>query len=84
VSSQYVVTTNVAKSIPFDNETNGFASLDVQAAIEEAGSGSFSWNYIPAGFSLLVKLYRQMLSYQEIEIALTGEIDILGEVVITE
>ena len=84
MSSQYVVTSNVAKSIPFDNETNGFSSVDVQAAIEEAGSGSFSWNYLPPGFILLIKIYRQMLSYQELEIDLTAELEILGEVVIVE
>lgn len=84
MASQYVTTSAVAKSIPFNNETNGFITSDVQEAIEEAGAGSFSWNFIPAGYNVMVKLYRQMVSYQEIEVGLTGELTILGEVVIVE
>lgn len=35
---QYVVTSGVARSTPFDNTTNGFVSTDVQSAIEEINS----------------------------------------------
>lgn len=31
----------VAKSVPFDNASNGFAAQDVQAAIEEIDAGAF-------------------------------------------
>lgn len=44
--------TPVAKSVPFDNATNGFVSTDVQAAIEEiqltaavSASPGFTWGY---------------------------------------
>jgi hypothetical protein len=36
--SQWIIK-DVAKSIPFDNSTNGFTSTDVQAAIEETKTG---------------------------------------------
>jgi len=32
---KHIAITPVAKSVPFDNSTNGFASTDTQAAIEE-------------------------------------------------
>jgi hypothetical protein len=45
-----VSVTQVARSLPFDNETNGFVSTDVQAAIEEisvtggvSASPGFTW-----------------------------------------
>jgi hypothetical protein len=34
-----VKVTQVARSVPFDNSTNGFVSTDTQAAIEESGQG---------------------------------------------
>jgi hypothetical protein len=34
------ISTDVADSIPFDNDTNGFVAEDVQAAIEEAGDAA--------------------------------------------
>lgn len=41
-----VFTTPVAKSVPFDNTSNGFTASEVQAAIEEIGASAspgFSW-----------------------------------------
>jgi hypothetical protein len=35
-----IAVTNVAKSTPFDNSTNGFVATNVQDAIEEATSSS--------------------------------------------
>lgn len=37
MSSQYVASTQVAASVPFDNSTDGYVATNVQAAIEEAG-----------------------------------------------
>ena len=37
-SKTHINTTPVAGSVPFDNETNGFTSEDVQAAIEEVNN----------------------------------------------
>jgi hypothetical protein len=42
----HVKKTPVARSVPFDNSTNGFQAEDVQAAIEEIGASAspgFSW-----------------------------------------
>ena len=38
--SPKVYTTPVAKSVPFDNSTNGFTATDTQSAIEEAKSSA--------------------------------------------
>lgn len=38
MSSKQISTTPVAKSVPFDNVTNGFTSTETQSAIEEAAS----------------------------------------------
>ena len=51
--SPYITATAVASSIPFDNSTNGFASSDVQSAIEESKS-SLSY-YSVTGISILTR-----------------------------
>lgn len=54
-----IYTSSVAKSIPFDNSTNGFISEDTQSAIEEIASSTspgFTWGRsgnIPSGTWLL-------------------------------
>ena len=42
--------TPVAKSIPFDNSSNGFSATDIQSAIEEIDGGL---DYIKSGRKLL-------------------------------
>ena len=44
-----VSSTQVARSIPFDNSTNGFSSVEAQSAIEEAKSDAIS----TSGFAAL-------------------------------
>jgi len=38
ITSKHISNTQVARSMPFDNSTNGFTSTDTQSAIEEAKS----------------------------------------------
>lgn len=82
-----ITITQVAKTTPFDNSTNEFIATSVQDAIEEVRAAivvddGFSWNIIPSGKTVIVKDNRQMLSYQQIEIASTGELEVNGEVVV--
>jgi hypothetical protein len=45
---------------------------------------NFSYNFIEADFSLTIPEFQQMLVYQEIEIDLTGELEIDGELGVIE
>ena len=45
---------------------------------------NFSYNFIEADLLLTVPEFQQMLVYQEIEIELTGELEIDGEVGVIE
>jgi hypothetical protein len=45
---------------------------------------NFSYNFIEADTSLLVPTFQQMLVYQEVEVELTGELEIDGEVGVLE
>ncbi len=45
---------------------------------------NFSYRIVQSGVIRLIPLEQQMLSYQEIEIQDTGELEIEGEVVIIE
>jgi hypothetical protein len=45
---------------------------------------NFSYNFIEADTSLTIPVFQQMLVYQEIEVELTGELEIEGEVGVIE
>jgi hypothetical protein len=45
---------------------------------------NFSYNFIEADTILTIPLFQQMLVYQEVEVELTGELEIDGEVGVLE
>jgi len=74
-----------AEDAAFNPAGTGLASTNVQAAIAEvaaASGGHYSWRKVVAGAVVSIPFEQQMVSYQEIEIADTGELIIEGEVVI--
>jgi hypothetical protein len=79
--------TPVAYSVPFDNATNGFASDNVQQAIEEArvtSSAAEQFSHSGVDSNFIIPLKRQMFVYQEMEIEPSYEIEVLGELVLLE
>jgi len=77
----------ISGEIPFDNATNGFTADNVQAAIQEARDNAISqeqFSHSGIDNNLIIPIKRQMLVYQEIEIESGKELDILGELVLTE
>lgn len=76
--------TQVASSVPFDNETNGFIAEDTQAAIEEARDTApgyhAGWFNIVAG-QLVTVLERRQSRISGV-LTLAGTLSIVGIAVI--
>jgi hypothetical protein len=71
----------VATSIPFDNTTNGFASTNVQDAVNEAkvaAAGTLPSDYITAPYT--VPLHQQLILSQRLTIASGGSLIVQGKV----
>lgn len=75
-----IIKSQSAISTYFDNSTNGFASSNVQQALEEVEPFSFSF----VNKDIKVAFNKQMSVYQEIEIDSGFEVDLEGEIVLYE
>lgn len=75
--------TQVAESVPFDNSTNGFVADNVQAAIEEARTGTspdnFSYRKVDTSETKIIPLNQQMLV--EGPVTVLGHLRVLGELI---
>jgi len=73
----------VARSLFFDNSTNGFTASDVQGAIEELRKLlNFSYNTIKIGEEVTIPTGQQMRVYQELQVY--GDLNIYGEVIVKD
>jgi hypothetical protein len=76
-----------AKGIRFDPAGSSLTATNVEDAIKQVtvtGGDSFPWNIIPIGLTVIVPQNKQMIVYQELEIRLSGELELLGELVVIE
>lgn len=76
-----------AESVAFNNETNGFASNNVQKAIEELKlmmeeKNNFSYNIVSSGKSVTIPFGQQMRVYQEIKCY--DDLNIRGEIIVKD
>lgn len=76
-----------SSATPFDNDTNGFTSDNVQEAIEELKAlleekNNFSYNKIIGGKELTIPVNQQMRVYQEIKCY--GNLNIRGEIIVKD
>jgi hypothetical protein len=69
-----------ADKVTYDNSTSGLTATNAQAAIDELSLEQFSHSGVDK--NLTIQLKRQMIVYQEIEIELGMELNILGELVL--
>lgn len=81
--TKFMLQSDVAVHVGFNNATNGFVSTNVQAAIEEIRTaGHFSYRRILASKRVTIPEDEQMTVYQDFKIDSGGEIVIYGEIVI--
>jgi len=76
-----------SKGIRFDPTGSSLTATNVEDAIKQVtltSSDGFPWNIIPIGLTVIVPENKQMIVYQELEIRLSGELEILGELVVIE
>ncbi len=78
---------DVARSVPFDNSTNGFVSDNVQDAIEEinaatSADSNFSFHLVPSGSTITIPVNQQMILVDDLTIE--GELIVDGVLVMDE
>ncbi len=79
--SSGIIKTEVARSVPFDNSTNGMESSNVQEAIEEIEVKSgFHFKVIRVGKRVTIPEDMQMTVKQHLKVY--GQIIVRGELVI--
>lgn len=78
---QEVTLTSVDASIVItpDNVTK---TVDLSAS--GPGSRNFSFNIIPTATSVTIPFFQQMITYQDIDIQGSGDLDVNGEVVVLD